>query len=75
MSSAFLLHFAPIAKGYLNRQNRRQNRPGEMNGMAERHKKASPHGLWCSPVHVAFVMQPLKLQGATGSTVAPTAIR
>ena len=23
----------------------------------------------------AFVMQPLKLQGATGSTVAPTAIR
>jgi kynurenine formamidase len=23
----------------------------------------------------AFIMQPLKLQGATGSTVAPTAIR
>jgi hypothetical protein len=28
------------AKGYLNLQNRRQNRPGEMNGMAERHKKS-----------------------------------
>jgi hypothetical protein len=39
------------AKGYLNRQNRRQNRLGEMNGMAERHKKASPHGLWCRPIN------------------------
>jgi hypothetical protein len=34
------------AQGNLNRQDRRQDRPGDMNGVAERYRKAPPHGLW-----------------------------
>jgi hypothetical protein len=34
------------ARGNLNRQNGGQDRPGDMNGVAERDEEASPHGLW-----------------------------
>ena len=34
------------AQGNLNRQDRRQDRPGDMNGVAECYRKAPPHGLW-----------------------------
>jgi hypothetical protein len=33
------------AQGNLNRQNCRQDRPRDMNGVAEGHEKAPPHGL------------------------------
>jgi hypothetical protein len=33
------------ARGNLNRQNGGQDRPGDMNGVAERDEEASPHGL------------------------------
>ena len=36
----------------LNRQNCRQNRPREMNGVAEGHEKLPSHDLWCRKVHV-----------------------
>jgi hypothetical protein len=34
------------AQGNLNRQNRRQDRPRDMNGVAQLYEKAAPHGLW-----------------------------
>jgi AraC-like DNA-binding protein len=39
------------AQGNLNRQDRRQDRPRDMNGVAQLYEKAAPHGLWWRPVH------------------------
>src|SRR5262245_16166917 len=42
------------AQGNLDRQNCRQDWPCYMDGVAEGHVKAPPHGSWCRPVHVCF---------------------
>jgi hypothetical protein len=41
------------AEGNLNRQNYRQNRPGETNGVSKRHEKALLHSPSCRPFHIS----------------------
>ena len=54
------------AQSNLNRQNCRQDRPRDMNGVAEGHEKAPPHGLWCRPVHTCSVRKSISASGLGG---------
>src|SRR5262249_49850710 len=46
------------AKGHLNRQNHRKDRPREMKGVADRQQKAPPDGLWRRPSHARPYLAP-----------------
>src|SRR6266478_1504878 len=65
------------AQGNLNRQNRRQDRPRDMNGVAQLYEKAAPHGLWWRPIHAHSLLHTSthtcrSAQGAHPHATTPT---